>query len=178
MEEVTLKRRQTMGVTLVELLIGLVIVGIMLAAAGPGFSGMIDRNRVASQVNDFILAIQVARSEATRIGATVSIQAVGSSSSNEFGDGYCVVTGDPGNCSGAVVRRFDALSGGSTLNSVENVTTIKFNSLGALQDTGDAPLQFDLCNDSTSGRRIYVSLIGRAKAHSPDDLDVAKRPGC
>jgi type IV fimbrial biogenesis protein FimT len=170
--------RALRGVTLVELMVGLAVIGIILMTAVPSFTGMINRNRATTQVNDFVLAIQIARSEASRMGSTVSIQAVGADGSNEFGEGFCVVAGNPGDCAGTAIRRFDTLTGSSTLNSVEDVTSIQFDSLGGLAGTGGLPLQFDLCNDSTPGRRIFVSLIGRTKVHTPEDLDAAKRPGC
>jgi type IV fimbrial biogenesis protein FimT len=169
--------RLSRGVTLVELMIGLVIISVLLAAAGPSFNGMVGRNRMSAQVNDFILAIQTARSEASRMGSPVSIQAVGTDAENEFGEGYCVVVGNPGDCTGTLIRNFDAIAGAS-LNSIEDVTVVTFDSVGALSGTGGASLQFDLCSESVGGRRIFLTAIGRSKSHAPDDLDEDKRPGC
>lgn len=170
-----LGRARTRGVTLVELLIGLVVISITLSAAFPAMQGMITRNRVATQVNDFLLAINVARSEASRMGSTVTLQAVGDDEDNEFGEGFCVVAGNPGNCNGTVVRRFEALSG-SSLNSIEDVTSIQFTPMGGV--SGSISLHFDLCNAATTGRRIFVNAIGRSRSHGPDDADETKRPEC
>jgi hypothetical protein len=102
---------------------------------------------------------------------------VGTDAENEFGEGYCVVVGNPGDCTGTLIRNFDAIAGAS-LNSIEDVTVVTFDSVGALSGTGGASLQFDLCSESVGGRRIFLTAIGRSKSHAPDDLDEDKRPGC
>ena len=86
------------GFTLIELLIVIVVVGISLSLAVPSFQGMVARNTMATQVNDFLLAINLARSEAMRRGSPVSIQSAdnGATNTDEFGNGYCVQVGIPG----------------------------------------------------------------------------------
>ena len=166
------------GFTLLELMVVLVITGITLAAAFPSFQGMIARNRVATETNDVLLAINLARSEALKTGGIVSVQAVDSSNtSNEFGNGYCVVIGTPGNCTNAI-RKFDALTGGTTLNSVDDVSVLEFNSLGGLNNTGSQVRKLDLCDPNQTGRRIVISLVGRSKSHKPDDPVAANQPSC
>lgn len=165
------------GFTLLELMVVLAITGIVLAAAVPSFQGMISRNRIATDTNDMLLAINLARSEALRRGGTVSVQSQDASdNSNEFGNGYCVVPGNPGSCTGAI-RKFDALKGDTTLDSVDGVSSIQFNSLGALD--GGSELSFDVCNPSVTGRRIVITLIGRSKSYAPDaDHPSLPQPGC
>ncbi|HKI75224.1 MAG TPA: GspH/FimT family pseudopilin [Pseudomonadales bacterium] len=154
----------------------LAISGITLTAAVPAFQAMIARNRVAAETNDMLLAINLARSEALKTGSTASVQAVdGSDSNNEFGPGYCVVDGSPGNCD-TPIRMFSALTAGDTLNSVDDVTTMTFNSLGGLNSS--TALKLDLCGSGVDGSRIVISLVGRSKSHGPDDLTVADRPSC
>ena len=51
------------------------------------------RNRVVTSGNDFFLAANIARSEATRTVATVTLQVGGIRGGDEFGEGYCVVPG-------------------------------------------------------------------------------------
>ncbi len=169
-------KKEYKGFTLVELLVVLVIVAITLSAAAPSFQGIVARNRIATQTNDLLLAFNLARSEALRVGGVVSVQAVDpGDANNEFGAGWCVVVGNPGNCSGGPVRTFDALSGESTLNSVEDVGSIQFNSLGALTNTGNTVRQFDLCYPGQDGRRVKISLIGRSSSHEPGE---AIEPSC
>jgi type IV fimbrial biogenesis protein FimT len=153
------------GFTLMELMIVLVIVGIGMSVAVPSFQGMIVRNRIISQTNEIILAVNLARSEASRTGGLVSIAAAAASGANEFGGGWCVVLGNPATCAGNVMRRFGALQGASTLNSVENAVVIQFNSLGGLIETGPTAHNLDLCYPGYQGRRIQISIIGRVKSH-------------
>lgn len=164
--------RKSRGVTLIELMVGLVIVAIGFTVAVPSFQGMLARNRVATQVNEMILSINLARSEASRTGASVSIQALdGSDTSNEFGPGWCVVFGSPGDCDGdpdAPIRFFDPLVGDSTLNLVAagGATSILFTPLGALVNS--TTVNLDLCYEGQTGRRIVISPTGRSKSTRVD----------
>ena len=162
------------GFTLIELLVVVVIVGIGFSMAVPSFQGMLARNRVATQTNDMLLAINLARSEASRVGGIVSLQAAGHVAGDEFGEGYCVVVGDPGDCDDPVIRRFPALSGNTTLEALDDPggganwdgtrDSVQFNGLGALSGTDSQLRNFDLCVDGERGLRIQIALIGRPKA--------------
>ncbi len=164
-------KRKDFGFTLVELMITLVVIGIAMSVAVPGFKGMVVRNRIISQTNEVILAVNLARSEASRTGGLVSIAAVSPTTTNEFGGGWCVVLGTPATCAGNVIRRFPALSGESTLNvlgenpNTDDVSVIQFNSLGGLVETGSQQINLDLCYPGYQGRRIQISIIGRVKSH-------------
>ena len=170
------RSQQIRGFTLIELMIGLVIVGVGLTIAVPSFQGMTARNQIATQVNEFLVALNLARSEASRRGRNVCIQSVGTNTSDQFGDGWRVVEVDSGSCSGDVVRTFGALSGESTLDIVGSATTIEFTSLGALDSS--TPVSVDLCYPGQDGRRIYINFVGRSKSHRPDDADSSRRPVC
>lgn len=187
------QKKKIRGVTLLELMVVLVIAGIAFSAAVPAFNGMITRNRIATQVNDMLTAINLARSEALRVGGTVSVLALGPDPVNdEFGAGYCVVVGtppanpddyctgedDPGGADPRPIRVFSALEGQSLLNSVDNIDAIQFNSLGGLANTSSATRRFDLCHPTQDGRRIVISLVGRSKSHGPDDPVEANQPEC
>ena len=113
-----------------------------------------------------------------KTGNTVSVQAIdGSDAANEFGNGWCVVVADPGDCDAPVIRNFPTLPNNTTLiNSVENNTAIVFNSYGELDE--GLVQNIDMCPTGDSNRRIYVALIGRSKVHRPTDLAVSKRPDC
>lgn len=171
------------GFTLIELMVILVLIGMGMTIAVPSFQGMIARNRIITQVNDVILAVNLARSEATRTGGLVSLTAATPTSADEYGGGFCIVLGTPTDCAnGNVVRRFQALEGSATLNSVEDVSVIQFNSLGGLSSAGPQPIDLDLCHPKYQGRRIRISVVGRVKSHmqalSGDSDPPAIQPAC
>ena len=172
-------RKRNSGFSLIELMIALVILSISFGLAVPGFKGMMARNRVATQTNELLLAINLARSEAGKMGRTVSLQATDpSDSGNEFGAGFCVVVGNPGECKGDIIRTFDPKIEDLRLDSVENIESLQFSPLGSLANTAGAVRNIDVCYPGSGGRRLFISLIGRAKSHKPDDLDEAKQPAC
>lgn len=184
--------KKNSGFTLVELLVVVVIVGIGLSLAVPSYQGMVARNRIATQTNEMLLAITLARSEASRIGSTVSVQAAAPVVGNEYGAGFCVVVGNPGDCDDPVVRRFDALTGETTLGGVDDDAnggdwpsprnSIQFNGLGALSNTSNQLRNLDLCYAGQEGRRIQIALIGRTKiwrgAEAGDPDPPAIQPNC
>ena len=177
-------RKGKTGFTLIELIVTISIIALSMTVAVPSFQNMLARNRVANQVNDFLLATKLARSEALRRGSVVSILAEdGSDTDNEFGPGFCVYVGlavsgtdtcaDTGD---VVLRNFPALAGEVTLDSFEDDDVIAFNGLGGVVD--EVIKNVDLCPSGQDGRRIYISLIGRSRSHRPDDADSSKQPSC
>ena len=178
------------GFTMVEMLFVIVIIGIGMSIAVPSFQGMLQRNRLATQANDLTMAINLARSEASRIGNIVSLQAAVGAVGNEFGEGYCIVIGTPGNCN-TVVRSFPAFQGTATLAGVDDApnsgdwdsprTSIQFNGRGGLSGTSNQVRYLDLCLDGQVGRRIKLALIGRSKVWKeaePGDPVPSVQPDC
>ncbi len=186
--------RRFNGFTIIEMLFVIVIIGIGMAIAVPSFQGMLERNRLATQANDLSMAISLARSEASRLGKVVSLQAAGGIVGNEFGAGYCIVIGSPGDCGSPtqVLRRFPALQGTGTLagvdvDSAKNAgnwesprTSIAFNSLGGLNEDGQFRY-LDLCLQGQLGRRIAINMMGRPKVWrkaEPGDPIPSVQPSC
>ncbi len=65
--------RQQRGVTLIELMVGIVITGVLLAIGVPSFQSTIASSRVTTSNNDFVSAMALARSEAIRRGARITV---------------------------------------------------------------------------------------------------------
>jgi len=153
------------GFTLVELLVTLALAAILLGMALPAMDNFLDQRTRTTQIIDFVMALNYARSEAARVGGPVSVQAVDASDGdNEWGPGYCVVLGTPGDCDAPVLRVFDAVNG-ATLNAVgglDDEGTLTFNSRGVL--TLGAAGGVELCSTvdgEDPGRQVTLSLIGR-----------------
>lgn len=61
------------GFTLIELMITLALAAIILSAAVPSFRALVQNNRITAQVNEFITALSLARSEAVKRGVSVRV---------------------------------------------------------------------------------------------------------
>lgn len=149
------QKHTEMGFTLLELIITLAIVGILTTVAVPSFSTFLKNNRITAQTNDFVIAMNYARSEAIKRGATLSVVAADDTADNEWGEGWNVVL----DSDGSVLKIFSALAGTSTLDSVGNTSTFTYASTGRV-NVADT---LSLCDDRTAetGRTITISTTGR-----------------
>ncbi len=66
------------GFTLIEMMVVIVIVAIIVGLGLPGLRSFIAGNRLVTQTNDVLSALQIARSEATRLNASVTFCRVAS----------------------------------------------------------------------------------------------------
>jgi type IV fimbrial biogenesis protein FimT len=159
-------RRQA-GLTIVEIMVTLAVAAVLIGLALPAFNGFLAQRALRSDTNAFILAVQLARSEATRRNANTSVEARDDSDSdNEWGPGWCVVEGNGGAGCGVNLQVFPGMTR-ATLDGP--VSTLTFNARGLLVPNTERT--FDLCDndeDVDPGRRIVVSVIGRVTA---TDLD-------
>jgi len=162
--------RQT-GFTLLELMIVVAIAGIVMAIGVPSFQSITTNNRIAANTNDLITALNLARSEAVKRSANVSVckSADGATctTSGDWDQGWIVYFIDE-NDKMVVLRVFDSLGGNITLTSDDHVVT--FNGLGALDEdehNDDKPVSFDIEVKSGSTIRencVSVNLVGRANS--------------
>ena len=76
--------RPQRGVTLLELLIVIMVLGILVGVGVPGLRGLVLNNRQATAVNELVTALQLARSEA--ITRNVAAPAVVSVCASEDGE--------------------------------------------------------------------------------------------
>ena len=143
------------GFTLVELMITLTMVAFLSVIALPSFTKMIKNNRLTTKANDFILVLNLARSEAVKRGTSVTLTANG----GNWGTGWTVR-----DASSQTLRIGDPLQGDMTLTSGNTNTIITYQVSGAATGNPTAlPGNFDLCDDRTgeTGRRISISVTGR-----------------
>lgn len=140
---------------------------VLLGLALPAFDTFIEQRNMTSRVNGFIAAVNLARSEAVNRGGDVSIQAVNAGDNgNEWGPGYCVVVGTPGNCPAdpdVLIRQFED-SGAATMDALgglNGVATLTYNGRGLM--TLGAPGTIEICEAGVArGREIAINTIGRA----------------
>jgi type IV fimbrial biogenesis protein FimT len=79
--------RKEAGFTLVELLVAMAVLGILLAVAVPAFGKLVQDHRLTTATNRLVFALHLARSEAVRRNARVTLcnSADGISCANDGG---------------------------------------------------------------------------------------------
>lgn len=164
------------GFTLIELMMVVAISGVLLTLGLPSFSEMITANRITSQANSLVNALNTARAEAIRRGAPVCVKRI-STTANEWSAGWKVfVDGtttrtfstESNRCSseGVLIQTFEALAGGNTLKASADVDpAVRFNAMGVAVNKGDTGVSgsFDLCRkdgNASKSKKIAISITG------------------
>ncbi len=154
------------GITLIELLLTVVVLAIVVGIAVPSFDSTIKRNSIVSNANQLIGALNFARVEATKRGASVYIASTNSAqSNNRWGQGYVVyldADNDATYDAGEELRLYKGVSSGITLNGAS--TQLRFRPSGF----ASAAMSLKVCSSDTkiAGQTISISLAGRVSGSS------------
>ncbi len=160
--------KRSQGVTLVELMVTVAVLAIIAMIAVPSFQNLIIQNRVTSITNDFVAALQLARSEAIRRGHSVTVckSSDGTNcvtSGNTWEIGWIVFHDTNGNSardgSEPLVRVWPALPAGYTLrpNSATFNNAVRFTAQGRL--SAGVGATFQTCRNGTAqGRDVVIDL--------------------
>jgi type IV fimbrial biogenesis protein FimT len=174
MKKGTSIQRAHRGFTLVELLIGIAVLAIVLVLGIPSFAEVIRSNRLASQVNEYITALNFARSEAYKRGLPV-IVCVANSALNDcdasagWSNGWLVFvdTNDNGsfNSGGTepILQKGDQPPGSFTYTaSPSTQRTITFRPLSVSPSNFSLEIHKSGCSGPEK-RRVTVTSTGRIK---------------
>ena len=141
------------GFTLIELMVTIAVLAILVAIALPNYRAFVLNSRMTAQANNFLASLNLARSEAVKRNAPISVNA----KTGGWANGWVIV--DAG---GTVLRDHPALQGASTLAGSATITFQPNGRAGATT--------FNLCNPGTAiapGRNIIVDVSGRASVVNP-----------
>ncbi|MGE5652450.1 MAG: GspH/FimT family pseudopilin [Bacillota bacterium] len=163
------------GFSLPELLIVVAIVGIFASLGAPSFRDMIERQRIATTVNDFFAAIYLARSEAIRLGARVDL--VPKDAAGDWSKGWVVFIDENGNQRPdgreRIVFSHEAARGTSIAASLTDskVQYLAYTGSGrtrtnsSSQTTQFGSFTFKLGSQT---RKIKLNFLGRPRVCNPD----------
>ena len=128
------KPNQSMGFSLIEVLVVIVIVAILAALAGPSFTATTQRFRSLSEINGFVGDLQFARSEAIKQGLPISLCASSDGSncltSGNWHTGWIIFTDAAGNqtpCGTCVLRKQKSWVGSDTFVASGTISAITFS---------------------------------------------------
>ena len=162
-------RGRAAGFTVIELLIGVTVLAILLALAGPSFSSLTGSTRVSSSTSTLAADIKFARTEALMRNVPVLVCAKNSSSSAclnsaswQTGWVVCVDADDDGACDTATTNAPNPIrmraSAGQSVTITGPATPVRFNGTGTATQIG-----FFSINSQVTGitaRSIQVTTSG------------------
>jgi len=148
------KSRNQTGFTIIELMIGIAVAGVLLAIAVPAFNSLQERNALRSTAADFITAVNTARIQAINLRTSVTLKPI---SGNDWGAGWMIEY--PASVLTEDDQEFRP-TGSSKIVSESSLNKIEFRSNG-LSNAGEA--KFSLCDNRSGeeGRAITVSPFGK-----------------
>jgi len=153
------------GFSLMELMLTLVIAATLIGVAVPAFRGLINSNRVLTQSNDIVAALNLARSEAITRNATITFCGAATATSTTCATSttpwvaWVVLNGS------TLVRGGDINSFNSTLKVTSNLTnaTMTYSSDGLARTGGSLVVaqNIQVCTTFTKiDKNIYTVTPG------------------
>jgi type IV fimbrial biogenesis protein FimT len=160
-------KRHASGFTLIELMTAILVLAVLLGLGIPSFQEIIRNNRITTQTNEFVSAVNYARSEALKRANPVTICASSDgttcSGDTDWSAGWIVFpdANANGELDGAEValQQWPATDGGLTLNST-NRSFVRYAATGM----SSGAETFDLLKTGCTGdhaRQITISTTGR-----------------
>ncbi len=166
------------GFTLIEALVVVAIIAVTSAIIIPGMSGFVYDSRVSSNVNEFIGAMTLARTEAVKRGRLVTIcrsanadaQSPTCADGSDWASGWIIfqessTSANVGSFESPdeLVQRRGTLISGMLAQSSPATSGVTFNSLGEQVGSSTGVMSFDFSVDGKSARKVCINRNGRVK---------------
>ncbi|MGB0495955.1 MAG: GspH/FimT family pseudopilin [Kangiellaceae bacterium] len=139
------------GFTILELLITMVIAFILSTLAVPAFNNFLDNSRLTSNTNLVIGSLNLARSEAIRLGE--SVRAEGTANGFQL----VIATGAD---AGDVIKQFSPSNKDITITADAAVNTVTYTSTGFRDFADNVAGDIHVCDDEGNGTDIHISSGG------------------
>jgi type IV fimbrial biogenesis protein FimT len=158
------------GFTLIELMVGVLVAGILMAIGVPAFNNYVLNDRDTTQINSLVYSLNYARSESVKRNTAAGVEVCPSSNltscaaASPWSSGWIVLDLDPTDIT-PVLQAVPAFAGSNTVTaSGTGATGVVFNSSGATQ--GSATLAIKICDTrgAAYARDVEVTSIGTTQA--------------
>ena len=182
-----LSRPLARGFTIIELMVGLTIVGVMIALGGPALGTFLQNSRLGTAAKSFYTGLQLARAEAVRLNLPVQFVVTDTpvdaniattAASSPSGRNWVVRYQTSASAPFQLVEAKSALEGGggatSSLQVLSSDASISFNGLGGTSSGNASSLDISnpgggACTPAGPMRcwRIVVSAGGQVRLCDP-----------
>jgi type IV fimbrial biogenesis protein FimT len=174
----TERRRAQRGFTLLELVTTVTVAGVLMAVAVPSFFNTSRNSHAAADANELVSAFSIARSEAIRQSARITVcrSSNGTSCSGTWSQGWIVFrdsatsdTAAPSLAAATDILRVSlAPTGNPAITTTPNNTDwIRFLPRGYTRSNTSIPVTFTIAVQGCTGqqaRTVQVNAVGRAAA--------------
>jgi len=167
--------RQPSGVTLLELMIGLAIAGIVCALGVPAFGAWFAGQQVQDRAEALFHALDLARSEAVKRGERVDVcpmTGVCSGGALPWEGGWIVVPDADRDASRAIIRERPATDGVTIRGNRPVADYVSYTAAGHARRF-DGALQmgtFTICRAGQHARKVVLAGSGRARLETSTDI--------